>query len=507
MRRLLFSLGNWKMLLALLAIFIVIGTLFYTNYLVEQISKEERAKVELWARAIQNRAELVKQSNAIFRAFEIEDKKNISIWAEANRFMVQYEGDGDIYFPSKILTNNTTIPVIIADGKGTILFTNNFSPQQEKDSLFLSEELERLREKNPPINVSYKIGKTTFEQWLYYDESRIFSALKNTIENIARSFINETVINLASVPVLFMLDDSLLAWGNIPGLKSGEIPPSEMVARMKSTNNLEVELEEGRIYTLFYEDSVILVQLRLFPFVLLSIVAAFLIISFVLFSIARRNEQNLLWVGMSKETAHQLGTPISSLLGWVELMELQHGSSEAILEIRRDVERLQGIAERFSKIGSLPDLQPEPLSAVVKSTLDYLRPRIRHSILFEFQNHLSSEEDLLPLNKPLFSWALENIIRNGVDAIQGPGKITLVLSSQGKRLVLDITDTGKGIPRRMRKKIFQAGFTTKKRGWGLGLSLARRIVREYHKGRIFVKWSEPEKGTTFRLFFSLPPVS
>jgi two-component system, sporulation sensor kinase D len=194
-------------------------------------------------------------------------------------------------------------------------------------------------------------------------------------------------------------------------------------------------------------------------------------------------------------------------LGGVDLMELQHGSSEAILEIRRDVERLQGIAERFSKIGSLPDLQPEPLSAVVKSTLDYLRPRIRHSILFEFQNHLSSEEDLLPLNKPLFSWALENIIRNGVDAIQGPGKITLVLSSQGKRLVLDITDTGKGIPRRMRKKIFQAGFTTKKRGWGLGLSLARRIVREYHKGRIFVKWSEPEKGTTFRLFFSLPPVS
>jgi two-component system, sporulation sensor kinase D len=502
MGRTLYSGRNWKSWLAVAAAFIVLGTLLYTNYLIKLIGFEERQKVELWAKAVQNRAELVKRSNAIFKEFEVEDRKNINLWAEANQFMVQFEGDGDIYFPSRILTNNTTIPVIITDLQGRILFTNNFPESVEADSNALNLALERLRLKNAPIDVSYKIGRTLIPQFLYYDDSRIYNNLRNTLDSLVQSFISETVINAASVPVVFTNEtgDSLVAYGNLDVRLKNAADSLDLIAQMQYFNSIPIELGDGQRYLIYYRDSKILYHLRYFPFVFLAIVAAFLLTGYVLLSLARRGEQNMLWVGMSKETAHQLGTPISSLMGWVEVLKMQGVNAEALTEINRDVDRLQNVAERFSKIGSLPDLQPGLLSSIASQTLDYLRPRIRPAIAFEFEN-LLDEEPEINLNTPLMIWALENLIRNGVDATQGPGLIRLELGRNGNKLYLDVSDTGKGINRKYWKQVFKPGYTTKKRGWGLGLSLTRRIVETYHKGRIFVKWSEPDKGTTFRLQF------
>jgi len=501
----LYRSGNWKTWLAMAAALIVIGTLLYSNYLIKLIGFEERQKVELWARAVQNRAELVKRSNVIFREFETEDRKNINLWAEANQFMVQFEGDGDIYFPSRILTNNTTIPVIITDQSGRILFTNNFPPAIESDSAALTEALERLKAKKEPIDVSYKIGRRLIPQYLFYDDSRIYNSLRNTLDSLVQSFISETVINAASVPVIFSTasGDSILAFGNLDKVPVTSADSQRILEQMRYFNTIPIELGDGERYLIYYRDSKVLYHLRYFPFILLAIVAAFLLTGYVLLSLARRSEQNLLWVGMSKETAHQLGTPISSLMGWVEVLRMQGVDSDALTEINRDVDRLQNVAERFSKIGSLPDLHPGQLSLIAAQTLDYLRPRIRPAIVFEFEN-LLEEEPVLQLNTPLMIWAIENLVRNSVDAMQGPGKIRLELGRNGNKLYLDVSDSGKGILRKHWKQIFKPGYTTKRRGWGLGLSLTRRIVETYHKGRIFVKWSEQEKGTVIRLHFSWP---
>lgn len=500
MTSLAFRKQRWKIGLGIAAALIVATTLIYTNYLVRTIRTEERQRVGLWARAVQRRAQLVRESNAIFREFEKEDQKNIQLWAEANRFLASYEGIGEIHFPSLILTNNTTIPVIIADEYDNVLMVNNFTASQEQDTLFLQEEIERLRKKNPPVDVSYRVGDHVFRQYLYYDDSRIYSRFKKIINDLASSFIEETVINAASVPVIFTnaASDTILASGNIEELLlSGFRTQESVIVEMRKHNHISVELQPGEVHHIYYMDSRTLSQLRYFPYILLVIVSAFLFTGYLLFSLARRSEQNLLWVGMSKETAHQLGTPISSLMGWVEILRDRDISPEIVREIEVDVDRLQLIADRFSKIGSLPVLRAGKTSAVVQETLDYLRPRIRSSIELHFSAP-EKEPDVM-LNVSLMIWALENILRNSVDACTGKAEIRLEMQHSGRKLILDITDTGKGIPKSAWKTVFRPGYTTKTRGWGLGLSLTRRIVEEYHKGRIYVKWSEPEKGTTIRI--------
>lgn len=494
---------RWKIGLGVAAALIVAATLVYTNNLIRAIRLDERQKVGLWARAVQNRAELVRQTNAIFRDFEEEDQKNIRLWAEANQFLASYDGMSDIHFPSLILTNNTTIPVIIATPEDEILMVNNFSPAQEKDTLFLQEEIERLRKKSRPVDVSYKVDGVWIKQYLYYDDSRIYSSLKRVIHDLGNSFIEETVINAASVPVIFTnaAADSILAFGNIDELiEQGWIEDADLIAEMKKHNHIEVELQPGVLYHIYYMDSQTLAQLRYFPWIFLAIVTAFLLTGYLLFSLARRSEQNLLWVGMSKETAHQLGTPISSLMGWVEVLQDKQVSEDILHEIGKDIERLQMVAERFSKIGSLPNLQPGLLSDVARQTMDYLRPRIRPSVRMEL--HVEEEAPVL-LNAALLVWALENVLRNSVDASTGKALIYIQLSVSGKKMVMDITDTGKGIPKKAWKTVFKPGYTTKTRGWGLGLSLTKRIVSQYHNGSVFVKWSEPDKGTTLRFVFPI----
>lgn len=496
---------RWKLWLGVAALIIIVTTLIYTNYLLRRIEREERKKVELWAEAIVNRAKLVNKTDSIFKVFEIEDRKNISFWAEASKYIAVYEGNCDIAFPTKVVTNNTTIPLIIANDKDQVTFYNNFSipnaANAEDTARYLQERLEMMKGKHPPVDISYNVYGIQIKQTLYYDDSFLYSELKSTIDNLAKSFISETVNNAASVPVIITNaeQDSVLATGNIDELGFDSIYDSaRLIDVMKGSNMIEVELSQGTKNFIFYKDSYIISLLRYFPFVFLGIVAAFLLVSYLLFSTARRSEQNQVWVGMSKETAHQLGTPLSSLIGWVELLKSRGVDGEAISEIEKDIQRLQVVTERFSKIGSTPELKSGDLYRFLEDSIDYMRRRASSKISFEFRYDMPDKIQV-PMNRPLLEWVLENLFRNSIDAITGPGTIQVEVSDHGRYVAIDITDTGKGIPRGEFKTIFRPGFTTKKRGWGLGLSLTKRIVQEYHRGKIFVKWSEVGKGTTIRV--------
>ncbi|MBE2247423.1 MAG: HAMP domain-containing histidine kinase [Candidatus Competibacteraceae bacterium] len=492
---------KWKLWLGISAAVIVASMLVYSQWLVQRIANEEKDKMELWAQAVQNRAILVNKTDSIFRIFEAEDRKNISLWAEANKFIAEYEGDGDIYFPTRILSNNTTIPVIITNEKDEILFFNNFPVEREEDTVWLSEQLTIFKQQNRPIDVSYKVLGKTIRQYLYYDDSYIFRELKNTIDNLVQSFISETVINSASVPVIITnhTQDSIVSFGNLEEMDLDISDSHErIISTMKGYNVIEIELTKGHKNYIYYRDSNIIRLLKYFPLVFLSIIAGFLLVSYLLFSTARRNEQNQVWVGMSKETAHQLGTPLTSLMGWSEILREKGIDVEITKEIEKDIERLQVVAERFSKIGSTPELQEENLDDTLRSIIDYMRKRSSSKIEYIYQNTRPTDETI-PLNRPLFEWVMENLIRNAIDAIQGPGTISIQVSDAGKYVAVDICDSGKGISKGMTRAVFRPGYTTKKRGWGLGLSLTKRIIENYHKGKIFVKLSEPGKGTTFRI--------
>lgn len=247
---------------------------------------------------------------------------------------------------------------------------------------------------------------------------------------------------------------------------------------------------------LYYGDSLLLKKLQYYPLALLLIIFLFGAVLYFVFKTSKISEQNRLWAAMAKETAHQIGTPLTSLIGWITLLKEQE-RSEPLDEMEKDIERLQVITDRFSKVGSLPELQPADIVGETRKTLQYLEKR--SSDLITFKSELPQKKILLPLNTQLFSWTLENLIKNGIDAMKGKGNMTLRFFEGPQTVSIQISDTGSGIKKEFFKKIFSPGFTSKKRGWGLGLSLAKRIITDYHKGKISVKTSELGKGTTFEI--------
>ena len=249
-----------------------------------------------------------------------------------------------------------------------------------------------------------------------------------------------------------------------------------------------------------YDDSLMLKRLSAWPYVQLGIVFILVVVALFALLASKKAEQNKVWVGLSKETAHQLGTPISSLMAWVELLKENYPGDELIPEMDKDVKRLELVAERFSKIGSLPELVDGSLNEVLKRVTDYMDRRTSNKVDISF--NLPVDEVIVKMNKALIEWVVENLCKNAVDAMEGDGKIELLLFEEEDRAIVEVKDNGKGIKKKDQKNVFTPGFTTKKRGWGLGLSLAKRIVEEYHKGKIFVKYSEPGVGTTFRIELS-----
>lgn len=488
---------RWKLVLATVAILIVIVSLWYSNRIVDRVREEEREKVRLWAEAVQNRAQLVNYTETLFERLREEERKKVQLWAEAMLRLLN-SGDGDLTFALKVVSDNTTVPAIITDASGKVKFHRNL-PDRITNPEALKREVERMSADREPIPIVVSQQET---QYLYYKDSKLFSELQEVMEDIIESFISETVMNTAAVPVIYT--DStrtvVIEQGNIDEeVLADSTALAERIARMAAANRpIEVHLPGQGTQWIFYEESLVITQLRYFPYVQLIIIGLFLLVSYALFSIFRNAEQNQVWVGMAKETAHQLGTPLSSLMAWMELLKSQGVDQSTLNEIAKDLDRLEVITERFSKIGSAPSLTHEKLYHTLRATVLYLRPRLPSRATIDVLP--PDDADLaVPLNRPLFSWVIENLIRNAIDAMEGEGSITLEIIPDGNQVHVDVTDTGKGIPSSQQSTVFQPGFTTKKRGWGLGLSLSRRIVEQYHGGRIFVKKSVPGKGTTFRI--------
>lgn len=340
-----------------------------------------------------------------------EERENVELWAEATRLLTLPDTVQNVEFLFLIIENNNTVPVILTDERDSIISAKNFNPAKIDDQVFLQRTLKKIKEDNEPI-----------------------------------------ISNLGG----------------------------------------------GHYNLIYYKDSIILTMLIYYPFIQLSIIILFILVSYLAFRSSRKAEQNQVWVGMSKETAHQLGTPTSSLAGWVEILQNKHPEVSVTSEIARDVARLEKVTERFSRIGSKPALENENLTALLTRTTDYLKSRTSSKVKLTTEYN-PEKKIIVPLNAALFEWVIENVYKNAIDSMEGSGELRVKISETDKSVVIDISDTGKGIPKSAFKKIFTPGYTTKQRGWGLGLSLAKRIIEEYHNGRIFVRHSELGKGSSIRI--------
>ena len=346
-----------------------------------------------------------------FQKFKTEERVKMEILAEAQKELGSISDlNASVTLPLKVIENNNSIPMILVDEKGDILYTQNLDSIKSLNPNFIEKQLAIMKNQNEPITISYD-GKN--KQFIYY------------------------------------------------------------------------------------KDSDLLNKLTYYPIALILILILFLTVIYLFYSSNKAAETNRLWTGMAKETAHQIGTPLSSLLGWISILKMEKVDETYIDEIEKDVYRLNTIANRFSKIGSVPELKSENIISVTNQAFDYLESRSSKQINFSFKT--DEKEIKTKLNKELFGWVIENLIKNAIDAMQGKGKLQLEISQTQKKVKIIVSDTGKGMPKKLFKQIFKPGFTTKKRGWGLGLSLSKRIVEDYHKGKIFVKKSELGKGTTFQI--------
>ena len=319
------------------------------------------------------------------------------------------------------------------------------------------------------------------------------------LDSRTQDFLFKLIEDNKTIPVA-LIDDK----GNISDTKNidetitnNEAQLKKYVLAMKRDDQIiEVDLPEGKNYV-YFKNSKLLNQLQYYPLIIILLILLFFGFAYWYFKTVRDTEKSYLWAGMAKETAHQIGTPLSSLMGWVELLKLEDIDQMSVIEIEKDVDRLKHIADRFSKIGSTSELKQNDLIATTKQTVTYISQRISKGIEVNFTADV--DECIINLNASLYSWVIENLMKNATDAMQNKGVLDIDIKTKGKFVEISIADTGSGIPTKLQKKIFQPGFTTKKRGWGLGLSLAKRIIEDYHKGKIFVAKSSKEIGTEFKI--------
>lgn len=375
------QLFNLRSGLALIAVAIVTGTIFYSNFLSKKI--------------------------------EVEEREKINQWVEANKFIANAPQNVDLTLASEIQQKNTDIPIIWTNENDSIIDSRNIDTSLIRSNPdFLKQKLKEFKSSQPPIVL--ELSKTPYVADKYY-----------------------------------------------------------------------------------YGDSKLLKQVRYYPIIQLLIVALFIFITFYAMSVRNKSTQNQVWAGMAKETAHQLGTPISSLQGWVEMLKEQDGHSAISKEMEKDVNRLKLISDRFGKIGSSPHLEESDIVEQVEKMMAYIKRRSTQKVNFILDR--PEDKVMAKISEPLFDWVIENLLKNALDAINGKGTITVTIKNLPSKVMVDVSDSGRGISKQNISKVFKPGFTTKKRGWGLGLSLAKRIIEKYHSGQLFVKSSEAGKGTTFRI--------
>ena len=372
-------------------------------------------------------------SNSLVKELAQQERERMDIWASATERLAQADVDADFDFLLGIISQNNSIPVLIADSSYNILEFRNFDLPDKADK-----------------------DKASFEE----------------LSDKNKDYLSRRLHSAAAGQSLDHLAD------NHPHF-------------------IKVEVYYNTYQYIYYEDSILLRRLSLYPYIQLVVMVILALIIYAAVIYTKRAEQNRVWAGLSKETAHQLGTPISSLMVWNEYLASAGVQQEVTEEMNKDIKRLSVIADRFSKIGSIPELNLEYLNEAVTKSLQYMKNRISGKV--NLMLDLSPDDHGVMISVPLFEWVMENLTKNAVDAMDGKGSLTITTGAEKGRVWIDITDTGKGIARKNFKNVFSPGFTTKKRGWGLGLTLVKRIVEEYHKGKIYVKESELGKGTTFRI--------
>jgi two-component system, sporulation sensor kinase D len=324
-------------------------------------------------------------------------------------------------------------------------------------------------------------------------------------ENEDVSFLLDIIKENETIPIILTDEEgNIINYVNLDTSRIRKDSSDYLLEQLRLMQNenppISFEYIAGKKNIVYYRNSVLMTQLKYYPYYQIAIISLFLLVCYLAFNASRRSDQNRIWVGLAKETAHQLGTPISSLIAWIDLFKTLEKAPDPdmIKEMEKDLGRLELVTDRFSKIGSVPVLEDKDINKLILGSLQYMRARASAKVSFS----IVAEElhsCFAQINVPLFDWVLENLIKNAIDAMEGQGKITFYLTENKKNVFIDIHDTGKGLPGKNFKNVFKPGFTTKKRGWGLGLSLAKRIIEEYHRGEIFVKESIPGKGTTFRI--------
>ncbi len=488
---------RWKLGLAATAFVIVIVSFWYTSNIVKHIKEDEKLKAKLWADAVQKRAKLIKFTKISFSEIKNEERKKAELVAEAFKQISKQNNSSDISFVLHVLQENTTIPVILVNDNGQII-TRNLDSTKVKDTVFIRNEIKRMKEKYEPVVINYYKNSNSY---LYYNDSKVFSDIQVIFDDLIKAF-KDVAINTAEVKVIFTDASKKSVIAKSDKIDSSKVnTPDRLYGTLRelaeANQPISIDLGDGQTNYIFYAESDLLTKLKYYPYIQFGVIGLFLIIAYILFSTARKAEQDQVWVGMSKETAHQLGTPLSSLMAWNEHLLSLGVDENIIIEMQQDVKRLNTITDRFSKIGSQPTLVLENVNEVLAESIDYLKKRTSKNVIYTLE--LPEETMYAYLSKPLFEWVIENICKNAVDAMEGKGKINVTLLDVPEGLKINIIDTGKGIPKSKFETVFEPGYTTKSRGWGLGLSLCKRIIETYHKGKIYVFNSEPNRGTTFRI--------
>ncbi|MDR1950673.1 MAG: HAMP domain-containing histidine kinase [Bacteroidales bacterium] len=486
----------------IISILVVISAMWATFVVVRKISDDEHRKVKMWASSVQRKAELIEYSQNFFEQIEIAERNKLEVWANA---MLRWShartaAEFDLY--RQIVGENTTIPVIITNKNLQILHCANMEidcPKMKtlKDSLLIEFSIQK------PLNIEFS-GNNWF---FFYQHPKAFIELRQILDNIIHSFIDEIVSNSIFAPILVVSEDEKTV------IQAGNISPERYVytqalkntlKQMRAQNTpIEFSINADETYLIFYESSMIVRRLVYLPIIAFVIFTIFIGSIIWGMGVSKQSENNKLWLGISRETAHQLGTPISSLMGWIELFRSQQIDENLLVEMEKDINRLTIISERFSKIGSEPTMNTQNIIQMVYKSTSYLQPRLSRKLKFHV-DVLPNVVMLANANTQLIEWVLENLITNAVDAIgtKENGLVEINITEQFKTVTIDITDNGKGIPKAQWKTIFEAGFTTKPRGWGLGLSLCYRIIHNYHKGDILVKNSVVGEGTTMRIILN-----
>lgn len=483
---------KWILLGATLLLALI--ALWSINNMAHQIRATEQEKVKIWAGAIAQKAELVRHYDEFFKQVQIDERRKIGLYTSILESFNDGNMGSDVRFSLayvNYIVDSSKTPIIITDRDSIITVPSELAGKKLQDGL--REEFSH--------NTPFQYSLWGMPMTLYYKETEIYSDLRDFLVAFNRNYLNEITNNAVSVPVLIV--DST----GTKVLESGNVNPKEYATADKLNNKLQkmarqnapirISLYDDRPAFVYYEDTPLLKMMRMLPVLYLFIALVLLLISYNLFRTAQSDEQNRIWVGLAKETAHQLGTPISSLMAWREIMTGKMLDTTTSLEVKKDLDRLDTITRRFSKIGSVPELQPEDVGAAVKGVVAYLQPRISRKVSFVV--NVPSEPAIAPINRYLFEWVIENLCKNAVDAMDGRGQITITVSHDTRHVDIDVADTGKGISSSNQKHIFDSGFSTKQRGWGLGLSLARRIINEYHRGKIILKYSVEGQGSVFRI--------